>query len=366
MLAIQYFSQFDPNIPSSLRQIWAVAIYTFGQYLVAGALVFYRRRSKAKWPGYLAVALALAPLIAAKFLPPNAAASAAGPAGAPGATGLVEFIGLSYATLRAIDVLIEIQDGLIKALPPGQYFAFLVFFPTVSSGPIDRYRRFALDWKTPFNRRGFLEDLDGAVHRIFTGFFYKFILAHFIYEKWLKRIPDAPTLKHSLSYMYGYSAYLFFDFAGYSAFAIGLSYLLGVHVPENFDKPFLSRNIKEFWTRWHITLSFWFRDFIYMRFLLFVFKKRWFRNKYLAAYIANFLTFGLMGFWHGTAPRYLIYGAYHAGLVTVHDLFARWNKPHPDQPARLWGSSLGWQFAGILVTLHAVCFGFLIFSGRRF
>jgi membrane protein involved in D-alanine export len=366
MLAIQYSAPLDPNIPSSLRQIWAVAIYAAGQYLVAAALLAYRTRWRAKWPGYVAVALALVPLLAAKFLPPNAAASASGPAGAPGATGLVEFIGLSYATLRAIDVLIEIHDGLIKTLSPGQFFGFLVFFPTVSSGPIDRFRRFAADWKAPLSRVGFLDDLDGAVHRLFTGFFYKFIVAHIIYERWLKHIPENPTFGHTLSYMYGYSAYLFFDFAGYSAFAIGFSYLLGVHTPENFERPFLSRNIKEFWTRWHITLSFWFRDFIYMRFLLFVFKKRWFRNKHVAAYLANLLTFGLMGFWHGTETRYLIYGVYHAALVTGHDLFARWNKPHPDQPARLWGSSRPWQAAGILVTLHAVCFGFLIFSGRRF
>jgi membrane protein involved in D-alanine export len=365
MLAIQYSGQFDPNIPSSLRQIWAVAIYALGQYLVAGALVLYRRRWKAKWPGYLAVILALLPLLAAKFLPSNGAASATGPAGAPGATGLVEFIGLSYATLRAIDVLIEIHDGLITALPPGRYLAFLVFFPTVSSGPIDRFRRFSKDWAAPFTRAGFLQDLDGALHRIFTGFFYKFILAHFIYDRWLRKISEAPTFGHTMSYMYGYSLYLFFDFAGYSAFAIGFSYLLGIRTPENFAWPFLSRDIREFWTRWHITLSFWFRDFIYMRFLLFVFKKRWFRNKNVAAYIANFLTFGLMGFWHGTETRYLVYGVYHAILVTGHDLFARWNKPHPDQPARFWGNSLGWQIAGVLLTAHAVCFGFLIFSGRR-
>jgi membrane protein involved in D-alanine export len=365
MLAVQYSGQFNPNVPSSLRQIWAVGIYALGQYLVAAALLLYRSRWRAKWPGYVAVAIALVPLLAAKFLPSNIAASAAGPVGAPGATGLVEFIGLSYATLRAIDVLIEIHDGLITALPPGQFFAFLVFFPTVSSGPIDRYRRFAKDWQTPLSRTGFLQDLDGAVHRIFTGFFYKFIVAYLVYDRWLKKIPQSPTLSHTLSYMYGYSAYLFFDFAGYSAFAIGFSYLLGIHTPENFDSPFLSRNIREFWTRWHITLSFWFRDFVYMRFLLLVFKKRWFRNKHLAAYLANLLTFGLMGFWHGTETRYLIYGLYHAGLVTGHDLFARWNKPHPDQPARVWGASRAWQAAGVLVTLHAVCFGFLIFSGRR-
>ena len=84
--------------------------------------------------------------------------------------------------------------------------------------------------------------------------------------------------------MYAYSGYLFFDFAGYSAFAIGFSYLLGIQTPENFRRPFLSVNIKEFWTRWHITLSFWFRDFVYMRFMLAAIRGKWFRSKYTAAY----------------------------------------------------------------------------------
>ena len=365
MLGVQYYAPFSEKLPHGIRQIWVIGLYALGQYLLASALLLYRRGTKAKWPGYVAVTLAILPLLAAKFFPENAGASAAEPVGAVGAAGLVEFIGLSYATLRAVDVLIGIHDGLIKTLPPGQFFAFLLFFPTISSGPIDRFRRFAGDWTTVKTRAWVIQDYDMAVHRIFTGFFYKFILAHLIHDQWLNKIPSSPTLAHTLSYMYAYSLYLFFDFAGYSAFAIAFSYAFGVHTPENFNRPFLSRNIKEFWTRWHITLSFWFRDFIYMRFLLFAFRKKWFADKHHAAYIANFLTFGAMGFWHGTATHYLVYGLYHACLITGHDIFARWNRPHPDQPTRVWGESLGWQIAGIGLTCHAVAFGFLIFSGRR-
>ena len=365
MLGVQYYAPFNEKIPSAVRQIWVIGVFALGQYLLASALLVYRRGTKAKWPGYIAVALALLPLLVAKLAPGNAAPSAAGPPGALGVVGLVEFLGLSYATLRAVDVLIGIHDGLIKTLPPGQFFAFLLFFPTISSGPIDRYRRFAGDWTTVKPRVWVIQDFDAAVHRVFTGFFYKFILAHLIHDQWLDKVPASPTLGHTLSYMYAYSLYLFFDFAGYSAFAIAFSYGFGIHTPENFNRPFLSRNIKEFWTRWHITLSFWFRDFIYMRFLLTAFKKKWFKDKRHAAYVANFLTFGVMGFWHGTATHYLVYGVYHACLITGHDIFAHWNRPHPDQPARVWGESLPWQIAGILLTCHTVAFGFLIFSGRR-
>ena len=365
MLVVQYNVPFDEKFPQAVRQIWIVAAYALVQYLLACTLLSYRTRWKAKWPGHLAVILALAPLLLAKFLPVNAGAAAAGPPGALGAAGLIEFAGLSYATLRAVDVLIGIHDGLVRSVPTARYFAFLFFFPTISSGPIDRWRRFSDDWTKPDTRRNFARELDGAVHRIFTGFFYKFIIAHLIEQYWMSKIPPTPTLGHTVSYMYAYSFYLFFDFAGYSAFAIAFSYLLGIHVPENFDKPFISKNIKEFWTRWHISLSFWFRDFIYMRFLLFAFKKKWFKDKTHAAYAANFITFGAMGFWHGTATHYLIYGAYHACLITAHDLFARWNKPRADAPCKVWGDSLAWNVVGGLVTFQAVCFGFLIFSGRK-
>ena len=87
------------------------------------------------------------------------------------------FAGIAYVTLRSLDVIFSIQDRIIVSLPPGQFLAFLFFFPTISSGPIDRYRRFADDWKRRHGREELLTDLDGAVHLTFTGFLLKFILA---------------------------------------------------------------------------------------------------------------------------------------------------------------------------------------------
>ena len=129
MLGAQYYAPFDEKIPHAIRQIAIIGAYASGQYLLASALLVYRRRTKAKWPGYAAVALALVPLFIAKLSPENAGGSAAGPAGAIGAVGLVEFLGLSYATLRAVDVLIGIHDGLVKSLPPGSVFRLPALFP---------------------------------------------------------------------------------------------------------------------------------------------------------------------------------------------------------------------------------------------
>ncbi len=96
------------------------------------------------------------------------------------------FLGISYVTFRSLDVIFGIQDRLIVGLSPAQYLAYLFFFPTISSGPIDRYRRFATTGNAP-HACGILVDLDGAVHRIFTGFLYKFILAALIQQYWLDR-----------------------------------------------------------------------------------------------------------------------------------------------------------------------------------
>jgi membrane protein involved in D-alanine export len=269
------------------------------------------------------------------------------------------FAGISYVTFRALDVVFSIQDGVIKKLSPAHYFSFLFFFPTISSGPVDRYRRFGQDWERKRNRTEFLIDLDGAVQRIFRGFLYKFLIAALIEKYWVKPLATGGNPLHVLGYMYSYSLYLFFDFAGYSAFAIGISYLFGVRTPENFNLPFLARNIRDFWNRWHITLSFWFRDHVYMRFLLAAAKGKWFKGKHTASYLGLFLTFGLMGIWHGTQAHFIVYGLYHAAILSAYDWFARWNKQR-----KFWPDGPGWRVANIFLTLHAVCFGLLIFSGR--
>jgi membrane protein involved in D-alanine export len=175
----------------------------------------------------------------------------------------------------------------------------------------------------------------------------------------MDHLENAHGPSHLASYMYAYSLHLFFDFAGYSAFAVGLSYLFGVHSPENFDRPFLSRNIRDFWTRWHISLSFWFRDHIYMRFLIAATKGKWFKGRHTASYLGLWLTFGLMGVWHGIQPHYLLYGAYHAALLCGYDAFARWNKQ-----MKRWPDTRAWRIANIVITFHVICFGLLIFSGK--
>jgi membrane protein involved in D-alanine export len=345
-LIVQYRDRLNVTPYFSLPNLVIVGGYAVFEWLVATLFLRARLKSKSNPRFYGAFLFALAPLAAAKFLPLIF----------PGVE--FGFLGISYITFRILDVLFCIQDGLIKSLPATELFTYLFFFPTISAGPIDRYRRFDGDWKWQRSRENFLIDLDVAIERMFRGFLYKFILAALIKRFWVDQVTGGSFFQ-VLAYMYGYSLYLFFDFAGYTAFAIAFSRLFGIRTPENFDRPFLAHNIREFWNRWNITLSFWFRDHVYMRFLLAAIKGRWFRNDQIGSYLGFFLSFGLMGLWHGTAAHYLIYGCYHASLFTAHDLFLRWNKKR-----QWWGTGPVWRFTSIFVTANLVCFGFLIFSGH--
>ena len=293
VLVVQFGNTLRVFPKTTVQEIWIVLAYAAFQWIVSKGFLFIRKRGQNRAAYYGSLVLSLLPLGLAKFVPLIAPDT------------LLGFLGISYVTFRSVDVILNVQDGLITDLPTAQYLVYLFFFPTISSGPIDRYRRFAADWAHNRTRAEFLQDLDGTVHRVFTGFLYKFILAALIKQFWMDPVTKGGGWLTIISYMYAYSLYLFFDFAGYSQFAIAFSYLFGIHTPENFNRPFLARDIRDFWNRWHMSLSTFFRDHIYYRFLIAATKGKWFKSKYLASYIGFFLMFGLMGLWHGTTPNYL-------------------------------------------------------------
>jgi membrane protein involved in D-alanine export len=345
MLVIQYQVKLKIGSHTHLREIWIVIAFGFWQWAAMRGFVAIGGRGGPAFYGTIAVCIL--PLALAKAVPVFLPREQFG------------FLGISYITFRALDVIFCLRDKVIAAPKLFDFFGYLFFFPTISAGPIDRYRRFTGDWKKKRTRGEFLTDLDAAVHRIFRGFLYKFILAALIKQYWLDRVASEATFGALVSYMYAYSFYLFFDFAGYSAFAIAFSYILGVHTPENFNRPFLARNIRDFWNRWHITLSFWFRDHVYMRFLLAARRGRWIANRDLTAIIGYFLSFGLMGLWHGIEPHFIIYGIYQATLLSAFHIFSEWKK------IRAWPiNGPLWRAGAVFATFHFVCFGLLIFSGR--
>lgn len=334
--------------------LYQIIAYLLFEWIIMRLYLAYRTRKDGKnrvGVFYLMIFLSLLPLVVVKLNPSFIALGFW--------QTVIGFLGISYLTFRTVGIIIEVRDGLIKDVRLLDYISFVLFFPTLASGPIDRYRRFLSDLYQPLTRREYGDLAIQGIDHIFRGFLYKFILAYLINKYWLGPLNHTFGFLPTFKYMYVYSLYLFFDFAGYSAFAIGVSNILGIKTPENFNKPFIAKNIKDFWNRWHISLSFWFRDYIYMRFVLNSAKKKRFKNRYTASYVGYFLLFGIMGIWHGTQLQYIIYGLYHAALMISYDFLDRKNKAW-----KFWGKGPFWDGLAILVTLHFVLFGFLIFSGR--
>lgn len=281
-----------------------------------------------------------------------------------GRESIIGFLGISYLTFKAVGMIMEIRDGIIKEVGLSEVVHFLLFFPTISSGPIDRYRRFLGDYKKVPARDKYLALLDKAMWYIFLGFVYKFLLAYLFGVVMLPKI-SALALAHGgwswwvIAYMYTYSMDLFFDFAGYSLFAVGISYIMGIQTPMNFNKPFIAKNIKDFWNRWHMTLSFWFRDYIYMRLVFFMMKKKLLKSRIAIANVGYLTLFLIMGFWHGVTWYYIVYGLYHAVAINLCDMWLRFKKRHKEKiPHNKFTEALA-----IFITFNVVCFSFLIFSG---
>ena len=274
---------------------------------------------------------------------------------------LLAFIGISYMSFKTIQIMIEISDGLIKEkISVKDYLQFLLFFPTVSSGPIDRSRRFLKEINEVMPRKDYLELAGDGIYRIVLGLLYKVVLSTYVYQI-LLALSNTGTVVYSIKYMYLYTLYLFFDFAGYSLMAVGSSNVLGIQTPMNFNKPFLSIDIKDFWTRWHITLSTWLRDFVFSRVLMQVIRKKWFKNRLHNAAYAYMVNMLVMGFWHGLSVSYIAYGFYHGILMSGFEIYQKKSTFYKKHKNKTWYKLISW-----FVTMNLVMVGFFIFSGEPY
>lgn len=340
---------------------WRTGIALIGyfiyQILLVSGYSYYRQRKGSANKGWVfigAVILAILPLVIVKVTP----------AIENGRQSIIGFLGISYITFKVVQTIMETRDGIIKEFHPVLFGQFLLFFPTISSGPIDRYRRFLTDYEKVPPQSEYLNLIQTGVRYIFTGFVYKFILAYFFGTMLMPIIERRALLANGFSwnivaYMYVYSMDLFFDFAGYSLFAVGISYLMGIKTPMNFNQPFKSKNIKDFWNRWHMTLSFWFRDYIFMRLVFFFMKHKVFKSRVTTANVCYVINMLIMGFWHGETWFYITYGLFHGVALVINDTWLRYKKKHQ---AVIPHNKLTELFA-IFLTFNVVCFSFLIFSG---
>lgn len=324
----------------------SLILYCAWEFLLTYLFAAYSRRRPHRFRAYiLCLILSLLPLLTWKL------SAAAGHA-------LFYCIGLSYLSFKTAQIVIEIYDGLIKDIRPFEFAYFLLFFPCISSGPIDRSRRFISDLRETPDRAGYLELLGDGLFQLIGGSLYKFLCAGAVYQAmmWLGR-GDSPGSR--LIYMYSYGLYLFFDFAGYSRMAVGASKIFGIRTPANFNSPFLAADMKDFWNRWHMTLSYWFRDYLFSRFMMHAIKGRWFRNRLSGAAVGLIVDMTVMGLWHGLSSNYIMYGLYHGLLLAVTEFYQKKSGFYRRHRKDRWYRTVSW-----FITMQLVFFGFFIFSGK--
>lgn len=328
-----------------LRNTCFLILFLVAELIVIKGYLFLRLRARKASTYRVALLLCIIPLFLCKISEVTS-------------LSLFQFLGISYLTFRTVQIVIEIYDGIIKELKITDYFDFILLFATFSSGPIDRSRRYLSDASSTLGRAEYLELLGSGIQKIILGAFYKIVLSAYIFQ-YVQELSGRYSLLCLFEYSYAYGLYMFFDFAGYSLMAIGTSYILGIKTPDNFNKPFISLNMKDFWNRWHMSLSFWFRDFIFSRLMMAFIRKKYFKSKLTGASIAFIINMTVMGLWHGLAVQYILYGVYHGVLLAMTEIYEKKSPLHKKYKNKSWYKMISWA-----LTINLVMFGFLIFSGK--
>jgi alginate O-acetyltransferase complex protein AlgI len=264
-------------------------------------------------------------------------------------------LALSFYAFQSLTYTIDIYRR--DAEPATSYLAHLAsasFFPTTVAGPITRLSTLWPQWE----KREKLSAENGgkALFLIGLGLAKKLLIADFLAESLVNRVFDLPKLYSGaevLAGVYGYALQLYYDFSGYTDIALGSALLLGIVLPPNFNRPYAAPNISDFWRRWHMSFSFWLRDYLY--FSLPGLRSRW----KVFAYLNLVITMVLGGLWHGAGWTFVAWGAWHGLGLAGH----RWwqalrgrRKPSPHFAAR---------FLRVFVTFHFVLAGWIFFRAAN-
>ena len=271
----------------------------------------------------------------------------------------IQFVGLSYITFRAYHLIADAP--FTERVAPKNYFTFLMFFPALLAGPIDRWQSFGAQLKNGYEGLT-AERLSTGYRLVLLGACMKFVLGEWLQKYFLVEGWSKPALY--FAEFYGYSLNLYFDFAGYSLMAIGAGLMLGLQLPENFNRPYLSRNPQDFWRRFHITLGTWLTDYFFKP----IYKALHglpglSQRPLLKQNTAIFFTFVLMGCWNGLKAHYLISGALFGSYSVVYNSWVYWCKTRGRTPQLMGGSGIG-RWAAIFLTVNACCLALYIFGGR--
>lgn len=284
---------------------WTLAFYALGPQMIAG-----KSRRRTVVTGLILAIIGY--LAYFKYIPPLIAALSGGQFGAR----VLVPLGISYYTFKLIHYAAEVARGNIKDRSLERFLCYMYLFPIFTAGPIERFDHFLENAENRWQLRSTVEGLT----RIVRGLIKKFVVAELL--TWLVASLPPQMLLSTLGaqstgrvwvHMFLMYFYNYLDFSAYTDIAIGCSRLYGLHIMENFNFPFIARNIADFWRRWHRTLSTWCQNYVYMPIL----------GKYRRPYLALYASLIVFGLWHAGTPARLFWGVYHASIVAAYTIWTR-------------------------------------------
>ena len=276
----------------------------------------------------------------------------------------LSLIGVSYFSFKMIHFLIESYRAKIENLSFVNYLSYILFFAPFISGPINRYNHFSRQLCRDESPR-LKTNFGAAFERIIHGLFKKIVLAQILFPHILgnhaKPVDELSIFQLVLG-LYAYALYFYFDFAGYSDLAIGVGRLLGFELPENFNNPFLKRNIRELWANWHMSLTSWLVDYIYWPIVRGLRNTEFFRrHPVFLSNIGMIVTFIVCGMWHGEAFHFIVWGAYHGLGIAALTIYQREKRKMKNNLLVRYFRSRISLFAGVLLTFNYFAIGLAFF-----
>ena len=267
-------------------------------------------------------------------------------------------LGISFMTFHAISLMMDVWRGKLREVPSlPDVLLYVAFFPQLIAGPILRASNFMPQLYTAPNPQRI--ETARALMLIAAGLFKKVVIANSLATLLVDDVFTHPTessASQTLLGIYGYAAQIYCDFSGYTDIAIGCALLLGYRFPDNFNNPYRSATPQEFWRRWHISLSTWLREYLFI-------PLGGSRSGQFRTLISLMLTMLLGGLWHGAAWNFIIWGAWHGLLLCLHRVWDQYWTARADDA---WRSSSTWLICSRLLLFHAVCLGWIFFRAQDF
>lgn len=270
-------------------------------------------------------------------------------------------VGISFYTFQALSYSIDVYKHSIKAThDPIEFFAYISFFPQLVAGPIERATNLLPQFQNE-RRFDYAKSVDG-LRQMLWGFFKKLVVADncaaIVNQYWGQYQELSGLMLFILGVLFTFQIYC--DFSGYSDIAIGCARLFGINLMRNFNFPYFSRSIPEFWRRWHISLTTWFRDYIY-------FPLGGSRCSKWKTIRNVFIVWGISGLWHGANWTFVCWGLYHAVILNIYNIFGIKTKREDEPKLVGWGGHFWFNykdFARILLTFILAVFGWIIFRAE--